>query len=155
MLDDFREEIEDTAEVKKHNNAVKFQYDDMEFSIRPLSYKPFQKRFDMLMKPYKRNASAGKVSEQKCTEILARAVSEKLLDGWKNMRISEIVVKSDFTEFKGKADKDGGVTIPFSIKNAFTILSHPFFKRYLLWIKDMADDEHAYIVTEEKENAKN
>jgi len=155
MLKNFREVVEVKEVFKKHNNAVIFPYGSATWSIKPLSDKGFQKRFDVLMKPYKRLAAKGKVDEERCSELLAVALSETIVTGWEGVYIDKEDMNEDFPNWKYKANEEGQCKVPYSRENCCLILSHVNYKDLLLWVKDMSTSEADYIIKTEKDNAKN
>lgn len=131
----------DLAEVKVSNKAqnegVWVDYDgETSFLIARMGNPKFKARFTALMAPHQRRFDAGKLSQEMQSQIMAKAVSETILLGWKGLKMD-------------------GKEITYSADKAFDILNDPTAEEFLALILEYAQDNERFRNEQLEESAKN
>ena len=108
---------------------------DVEFLIARGNNPKFRRRISYFYEKNKRVLDGkGEVAEAKSNEIMAAVMAETILLGW-----------------KGKVAIRGEV-LPYTKANAEKLLAVPLFRE---WVTKMSNDEHAYKVVKDAEDAEN
>lgn len=113
---------------------------DSSIDVLPFKNKGFINYFSRLQKPHQKLIDEDKAPAELTRSILSRAMAEKLITGWKNVRLPIEVLREDFPTLVKKikgADslKDGDkVEIPYSKENVFTVLNHEAYDEFRGWI---------------------
>ena len=108
--------------------------DDLKCKIARMGNKNYQKEFQKLSKPYKKQIRRGTLNDAKAEEILIKTMAKAILLGWEGL-------------------EEDGNPVPYSEKNAIHILTE--YKDFRDLIGDYADDLEAYKIEEDEEAEKN
>jgi hypothetical protein len=131
----------DLSEVKvdgkTQSEGVWVEHDtETSFLVARMGNPKFKQRFGALMAPHQRRYDAGKLSNEMQSQIMAKAVSETILLGWKGLQMD-------------------GKELKYSTEKAYEILADPTAEEFLALILEYAQDNERFRNAKLEEMAKN
>lgn len=114
--------------------------EDSSISILQFKNRDFLNYFSRLQKPHLKAIEDDTADESLTRSLLARAMAEKMVVSWTNLRLPWDMFQEEFPAIAKKvkgADKfkdDDKVAIPYSKEHCFQVLNHENYDEFRGWI---------------------
>ena len=135
--------------------------EDSSITVLPFKNRTFLNYFSRLRKPYEQLEKNGELPEDIGRETLARSMSEKLVIGWKNLRLPKDILVDDLPALAKKiktVEKKKGedkIVIPYSKENCFMILQHESYDDFRGWILQQSRNRSNWLDDEMEDDTGN
>jgi hypothetical protein len=118
-----------------------------EITIRSAADEKFASYWNKLKKPHQKEIDAEKLPERVGRELLARAISQRLIVGWKFLVMPKVMLVNEFEEgeIETKPAKHDDfdremVEVVYSKSNCFAIMKRKAFNSFRAWVMNQATD---------------